>query len=400
MKTTTRIRLIAALTLAVVSSVLAAPAANPPTGLLYFASYPQRDNPAPAANPHLLGALFTIYWSDVEKQPGVFDWGALDKRIAIWTGAGKKVALRIMWSSSGNWPEPAAKHPTPQFVLDAGAVTVRSESSRTDVPLFWDPIYRKHANRFLAEVARKFDGDPNVLFLDVTPGAETNPYRFRRINAAEPGFKTIFAEKPASDGRKYSHELWLETVKQAIDDASDAFKKTPLLVTLNVGSLDGPEQFRAIGDHAVSRGCYVGQNGLNARSYSEDSPRKTAFAEWGAKTKFYFEMVDATGGGTGSLMDVMKAAERVGCNYLGVYAVDVLRGTKGQANFDPQYEAALAYGAKVMGQTTVAAVAETSAPARPQTAAQAAAQKKGPAPAGRTRDTEPNWLMPPVEGAN
>ena len=55
---------------------------------------------------------------------------------------------------SGNWPEPAAKHPTPQFVLDAGAVTVRSESSKTDIPLFWDPVYRKHANRFLAEVAQ------------------------------------------------------------------------------------------------------------------------------------------------------------------------------------------------------------------------------------------------------
>jgi len=116
-----------------------------------------------------------------------------------------------MWSSSGNWPEPAAKHPTPQFVLDAGAVTVRSESSKTNVPLFLDPIYRRCANRFLAEVARKFDGDPNVLFVNVTPGAETNPYRFRRINVNEPEFKTRFTEKAASDGRKYAHELWLET---------------------------------------------------------------------------------------------------------------------------------------------------------------------------------------------
>jgi dienelactone hydrolase len=323
-----------------------------PTGLLYFASYPQRDNPAPAANPHLVGALFTIYWSDVEPREGVYDWSALDKRIAVWTGAGKKVALRIMWSSSGNWPEPAAKHPTPQFVLEAGAVTVRSESSKTDIPLFWDPIYRKHANRFLAEVARKFDGDPNILFVDVTPGAETNPYRFRRINVAEPEFKTRFLNAAASDGRKYSHELWLTTVKQAIDDADAVFNRTPLLVTLNVGSLDGPEQFQAMGAHAVSRGCYVGQNGLNARSYAEDSPRKSAFQSWSAKTKFYFEMVDASGGNTGSLMDVMKAAERIGCHYLGVYAVDVLRGTKGQPNYDPEYEAALAYGAKALGKQT------------------------------------------------
>jgi hypothetical protein len=123
------------------------PRPEPPTGLLYFASYPHRDNPAPAANPHLLGALLTFYWSDVEPREGVFDWSALDRRMAIWTAAGKKVALRIMWSSSGNWPEPAAKHPTPQFVLDAGAVAVRAEKSNTQIPLVWDPIYRRYGHR-------------------------------------------------------------------------------------------------------------------------------------------------------------------------------------------------------------------------------------------------------------
>jgi len=335
-------------------STTAAADAAVPTGLLYFASYRERDNPAPIANPHLIGALFTMYWSDVEKREGEFDWTDLDRRIARWTRAGKKVALRIMWSSSGTWPEPAAMHPTPQFVLDAGAVTIRSESSKTDIPLFWDPVYQKHANRFLAEVARKFDGDPNVLFIDATPGAETNPYRFRRINAAEPEFKTRFLAAAASDGRGYSDELWLQTVKQAIDEASTAFRKTPLLVTLNAGSLDGPEQFRIIGDYAVGRGAYVGQNGLNARSYQDDSPRKAAFTEWNSQTKFYFEMVDASGGGTGSLMDVMKAAERVGCDYLGVYAVDVLRGMKGQPDYDPQCEAALAWGAQAIGNPSAA----------------------------------------------
>jgi acetyl esterase/lipase len=370
-----------------------------PTGLLYFASYPQRDNPAPVANPNLVGALFTIYWSDIERQQGVFDWSDIDRRLAMWTSAGKKVALRIMWSSSGNWPEPAAKHPTPQFVLDAGAVTVRSESSKTDIPLFWDPIYQKHAASFLREAARKFDGNPNLLFFDVTPGAETNPYRFRRINVNEPEFKQRFADTPASDGRKYTHELWLETVKQGVDSAVAQFKKTPLLVTLNAGSLDGPEQFQAIGDYCVSHGCYVGQNGLNARSYDSESARKTAFRDWAAKTKFYFEMVDASGGNTGSLMDVVKAAERIGCSFLGVYAADVLRGTKGQANFDPEFEAALAYGAKVLGQLgTTPAQAAAPTPAAPNGPTAAPKNNAKGNPDTRTRTA--TWLLPPVEGAN
>ena len=52
---------------------------------------------------HLL-SLFTIYWSDVEARPGVFDWSALDRRIALWTGAGKKVALRM---TAANLQHPA-----------------------------------------------------------------------------------------------------------------------------------------------------------------------------------------------------------------------------------------------------------------------------------------------------
>src|SRR5262249_10325586 len=265
----------------------------------------------------IVGALHTIYWSSVEPSEGKFDWEEIDRRIRGWTSAGKKVALRIMWSSSGNWPEPAAKTPTPQWVLDKGAVTIHSNSSKTDIPLIWDPIYRRYATKLLQEVARKFDGDPNILFIDLTPGAETNPYRFRRINVQEPEFKTRFADAAASDGRKYSHELWLETIKQAVDDAVAAFKKTRLLVTLNVGSLDGPNQMQAIGDHCVSRGCYVGQNGLRGNNYAQDSPQAMRFLGWGEKTLLYFEMLDATGQGTtGSLLSVMQAAERIGCDYL------------------------------------------------------------------------------------
>jgi hypothetical protein len=321
-------------------------------GLLYFAGYRQRDNPAAVQNRQIVGPLLTIYWSDVEPEEGRFVWETLDRQTAPWLAAGKKVALRIMWVSSGNWDEPAADRPTPGWVIDKGARMVVAEKTarKTYIPLVWDPIYRRCANRFLVEVARKFDGDENVLFIDVTPGAETNPYRFRRINVIEPEFRQRFTAAEASDGRRYSHELWLETVKQSVDDAVALFQKTQLLVTLNVGSLDGPEQFQQIGEHCVQRGCLVGQNGLNGRSYLEDSPRRSAFLNWGRRTGLYFEMVDPSGRASGTLMEVMRAAERIGCDYLGVYAVDVLRGTPGYPEYDPSYEAALQYGARVVGR--------------------------------------------------
>jgi hypothetical protein len=34
----------------------------------------------------------------------------------------------------------------------------------------------------MERLADRYDGNPNLLFVDVTPGAETNPYRFMTIN--------------------------------------------------------------------------------------------------------------------------------------------------------------------------------------------------------------------------
>jgi hypothetical protein len=62
-------------------------------------------------------------------------------------------------------------------------------------------------------------------------------------------------------------------------------------------------------------------------------------------------MLDATSAGTtGSLLSVMQAAERIGCDYLGVYAADVLKGTPGQPGYDPEYEKALEYGSQALGK--------------------------------------------------
>jgi len=248
------------------------------------------------------------------------------------------------------WANPSAKRPTPQWVIDKGAVTVYSAATDTEIPLFWDPIYKKYSRRFLREVARKFDGDPNLLFIDVTPGAETNPYR-GRLDSIDPNLALIFANTPASDGRTYSDDLWLGTLKEYMSAAATIFSRTPTLITLNRGSLAGhPSQFLEIGAAAVAGGHYVGQNGLSGSSFRRDTSRRRAFLEWGKRTKLYFEMVAAAGGATGTLMEVMQAAERIGADFLGVYGSDVLKGTPGQPDYDPAYEEALRYGASVVGQ--------------------------------------------------
>ena len=264
-----------------------------------------------------------------------------------------------MWSTSGNWPKPYYKTPTPAWVWQPKYAF--HQQSGTEMPLIWDPIYQKYAWRFMEELAARYDGNPNILFVDVTPGAETNPYRFMTIHRATPNFKDEFLKIKASDGRTYDESLWLETIKQWVDASASTFKQTPLLVTLNVGGIQAGDRSVVIGDYCVARGLYVGQNGLSGSSFrSLEMGRSAAFIRWSQQTKLFFEMVAGTGGRTGTLMEVMKAAERIHCNYLNVYPDDVLRGTRGQPKFDPAYEEALAYGAHALnsGTTTASEKAE------------------------------------------
>lgn len=331
----------------------ARPPRDPGAGILYYAKadHAFADNAAVIANPLVCGALFQVIWSEVEKEKGKPDWSEIDRWIAPWLKAGKKVAIRIMWCTSGNWPKPYYKTPTPNWVWREGAKFVLHPPSRTEIPLPWDPIYKGHAWHFLEEFAARYDDNPGILFLDVTPGAETNPFRFGTIAKTDPGFKETYERARASDGRSYDDDLWLATVKEWIDAADRKFKRTPLLVTLNVGGLRGPDRSVEIGDYCVGRGFYVGQNGLAGHSYEDvSSGRAAAFARWSKSTKLFFEMVAGSGGRTGTLMEVMKAAERIRCSYLNVYPEDVIRGTPGQPRFDPAHAEALAHGARALAR--------------------------------------------------
>lgn len=265
-----------------------APAREPGAGLLFYAKGNYATNTEAIKNPHIVGAFFQIIWSEVEQEPGKCDWSQVDRWIAPWLAAGKKVALRVMWSTSGYWTFDYYKHPTPQWVWADGAKFAYHALSKTEIPLIWDPLYRKHAIAFMRAVNEKYGAHPGVLFIDLTPGAETNPYRFGTINRTDPGFKQAYLRTAASDGRTYSQELWDATLRAWFDDIAGIFRECPVLITLNTAGLEGPDRAHLVGDECVKRGFYVGQNGLRGESYSSDSARRRGFANWAQDTRLFF----------------------------------------------------------------------------------------------------------------
>lgn len=363
------IALASGLVLASAGSAMAQTGPRPtPKGLLFYAKYGSQDDTAAALNPYILGALFQIYWSDVERSRGAFDWSTLDAWMGPWKRAGKKVALRILWSTSGYWPDPSAKRPTPAWVWTAGAVKLTHGPSGTEIPLFWDPIYQVHALAFLDEVARRYDADPALLFVDMTPGAETNPYRFGTINDRDTAFPARFLAARASDGRAYEADLWVGTVKAFVDSAAARFLRTPLLVTLNTGGMPGTgSRQKEIGDHCVAAGTWVGQNGLTGSSYASASPARTNFLDWSTRSRVFFETLHATTEDPdrmGTLLEVMQAAQRAGFGYLNVYPGDVLKGTPGHPSHDPAYESALRLGHEALQGTVRLAGSELQGDSR------------------------------------
>lgn len=324
-------------------------AVRPGTGVLFYANYANESETRVLSNPSIVGALFQIYWSEVEPAQGDFRWSALDANIARWRAVGKKVALRVMWSSSGYWPDPAAKRPTPQWVWAAGARYAYHAASGTEVPLFLDPVYRAHAYAFLDALAARYDSSPDILFLDITPGAETNPYRFGTIDQNDPGFRDVFQQTVASDGLVYSDDRWWTMLQSWLSSVRPHFPTLPLLATLNRGAMpDAPSRMTDVGDFAVASGLRVGQNGIKGSSYL-NLPSDSMWFRWGSQTGNFQEMSAATGSTVGTMQEVVDAAIRVKCDFLNVYAEDVVRATAGTSTFDPAWEAALQLAATSLG---------------------------------------------------
>lgn len=322
-------------------------ARTPQGGLLYFASK-HHDSDIAAKNPYIIGALYTIYWSEVEPRKGEYHWEDLDHFFKVWSAEGKKVAIRVIWISTGLWPHEVAKHPTPSWLWEEGAKCFYEEKTRTEIPLFWDPVYNQHALRLMRAIYSRYGKNPFLLFVSATPGYETFPHH-PRTEEANPNFVEEFSKAEDSTGRAYSPELWQQTAQEWIASVSGIFKGVLTFVSLNRGGLYRSEDyFELFGECAVRNHSMVGQNGIKASSYKNPKGgRYQLFQKWKEQTPIFQEMALASGNverQVGSLMGVMEAAIRINTSYLNVYAIDVLKGTKGYKDYDPAYEEALKFG--------------------------------------------------------
>lgn len=178
--------------------------------------------------PGLSTVYLRIPWAFVEPQEGKFVWETLDTPAQRWIEKGKKVAFRI--SAMESWMSLA----TPQWVFDAGAKSY--EVDQKFEPDYGDPVFLEKAEKFVAEMGKRYDGNPNVAFVDV-------------------GHYGMWGEGHTV-GTSPKHGKWwgIDVQKQHIDLYCRHFKHTQLCISDDYAGHNLPGDRFPITDYAFSRG--------------------------------------------------------------------------------------------------------------------------------------------------
>lgn len=149
---------------------------NPMMGwvLYYYSNIPENYGSKLASTDTVddFPGLSTVYlrlpWSYIEPEEGKFDWSIIDAPAQRWIEKGKQIAL--CFSASESWTRWA----TPEWVAKAGTKGYNFRCGWGVDPTgpFWepdydDPVFLEKYEHFLRAVAARYDGNPDVAFIDV-----------------------------------------------------------------------------------------------------------------------------------------------------------------------------------------------------------------------------------------
>ncbi len=268
------------------------------------------------ASPNVAGVTLRTFWSKVEPARGEWNWMLFDQGLELARQHNKRLGLSL-----------AAGATTPVWVYEAGAkkfeftlkTNFKSDESAA-MPVPWDETFRKEWGAALAEMGRRYDGDPHVAYVMVTGlGHAVETYFAKKLDDA------------AALNRIGGVAKWVEGAKKVIDLYATSFPKTPFVMAVAnpVPGGAGEEAMREV--VAYGTGKYPGRfgvmhHGLNAQSSPNFLPNQLV-RENSGKTTVGFQMVWSTQDQNaerikGSLGEALARAEELHAHFVEVYAAD------------------------------------------------------------------------------
>jgi len=226
---------------------------NPGKGWMVF----QR---VPRGTPRFPGSVgyWRFDWADLQPGPTTYNWAILDSSINAWKASGRKFSFRIETAD----PHTRGIYSSPKWLFDQGCRSFADTGGGDAVhgdkhliriePDYSDPIFLSAHEKFIAELGKRYDGNPEIEFVDI-------------------GSYGLWGEWHTT------HPVDLNTRKKIVDMYINAFKKTPLVMMTN--------DSEALA-YAMSRGTGIRRDGIGSswdiQSWSEmaKAPNSLINDEW------------------------------------------------------------------------------------------------------------------------
>jgi hypothetical protein len=112
-----------------------------------------------------------IAWSILNPAEGIYDWAVLDERLQAAAAAGNQFSFRV-YTMIG---ESFGGHMVPGWVLGKGATLL----PETGEPDYSNCVYQEEWGRFVNELVRTYDGNPNIAFIDISGYGNFNEWSWQ-----------------------------------------------------------------------------------------------------------------------------------------------------------------------------------------------------------------------------
>jgi len=198
-------------------------------------------------NPQMQGGLIRVPWAEIEPQPGVYDFAAIEDRLAL-LPAGRQWSLGIHGgyvSVDENDPDLYTSHtypngtPRPELslemapswlVTDYGVETFSMEFRGVPVEMakYWDPALQDRLSVMLEAVATEYGSDPNLALVYV-PQMTSNGLEGHFNGVPNQTLLTAAGIDPnAPDANASFGAIWVQASLQASLSVATAFDTKPV----------------------------------------------------------------------------------------------------------------------------------------------------------------------------
>ena len=196
--------------------------------------------------PGLATVYLRVPWAYIEAEEGKFNWELLDTPAQRWIDKGKRVAFRITAQES------SIRYATPEWVVNAGAKGYNwGKDNSLWEPDFNDPVFLEKLENFVSAMARRYDGNSNVDFVDI-------------------GSFGLWGEGHTLHS---THIVYgLDVIGKHIDLHCKYFKQTLLCISDDFVGADAPGNSFPITDYALSKGVTIRDDSILVQNFGLPMP--------------------------------------------------------------------------------------------------------------------------------